>query len=107
MRPGDVVVALLQGASVTKVRPAVVIASSTYLVERPDVLLGILTTKVPATLASTDYLLVDWQSAGLRAPSCFRVYVLTIHRSELTVIGHLSDQDWNRVQACVGAAFSI
>jgi hypothetical protein len=107
LRPGDVVVALLQGASVTKVRPAVVIASSTYLVERPDVLLGILTTKVPATLASTDYLLVDWQSAGLRAPSCFRVYVLTIHRSELTVIGHLSDQDWNRVQACVGAAFSI
>jgi hypothetical protein len=49
----------------TKVRPAVVIASGTYLVERPDVLLGILTTKVPKTLVSTDYLLSDWQSAGL------------------------------------------
>ena len=85
----------------SKVRPAVVIASNTYLVERPDVLLGISTTNVPATIASTDYLLVDWLSAGLRALSCFRAYVLTMHRSELTVIGHLSDQDWNRVQVCV------
>jgi mRNA interferase MazF len=107
LRPGDVVVGLLQGALITKVRPAVVIASSNYLVERPDVLLGILTTKFPATLASTDYLLLEWQAAGLRAPSCFRAYVLTIHRSELTVIGHLSEQDWNRVQACVRTAFSI
>jgi len=38
LRPGDVVVGVLAGALETKVRPAVVIASSTYLVERPDVL---------------------------------------------------------------------
>ena len=107
MSPGDVVVGLLQGALVTKVRPAVIIASSTYLAERPDVLLGILTTKSPATIASTDYLLLDWRSAGLRASSYFRAYILTVHRSELTVIGHLSDPDWNRVQACVRNAFSI
>ncbi len=44
MTPGDVVVGILVGAVETKVRPAVVIASSTYLVERPDVLVGILTT---------------------------------------------------------------
>jgi mRNA interferase MazF len=107
LKPGDVVVGMLPGALETKVRPAVVIASSTYLVERPDVLLGILTTKLPGTVISTDYLLADWQSAGLRAPSCFRAYVLTIHRSALTVIGHLSYQDWNRVRACVRTAFSI
>jgi hypothetical protein len=85
----------------------VVIASTTYLAERPDVLLGILTTRVPETPASTDYLLADWQGAGLRARSWFRAYVLTIHRSELTVIGHLSDLDWKRVQVCVRAAFSV
>jgi mRNA interferase MazF len=101
------VVGTLRGAVETKVRPAVVIASDTYLVERPDVLLGILTTKIPQTLASSDYLLLDWQSAGLRSLSCFRAYVLAIHRSELTVIGHLSDRDWNRVQACIRVAFSI
>jgi mRNA interferase MazF len=84
----------LTGAEETKVRPAVVIASGTYLVERPDVLIGLLTTKLARATTSTDYALVDWQAAGLRAASCFRAYVLTVHRSELTVIGHLGEQDW-------------
>lgn len=44
MKPGDVVVGVLVGARETKVRPAVVVASKTYLAERSDVLLGILTT---------------------------------------------------------------
>jgi hypothetical protein len=33
--------------------------------------------------------------------------VLTIHRSELTVIGHLSERDWTQVRTCVRAAFAI
>ena len=107
MKPGDVVVGVLAGALETKVRPAVVIASSTYLVERPDVLVGILTTKAPKSTTSTDCVLMDWQLAGLRAESYFRAYVLTTHRSELTVIGHLSDRDWTRVKSCVRAAFAI
>ena len=93
-------VGVLAGALETKVRPAVVISSSTYLVERPDVLVGILTTKAPKTTTSTDCVLMDWQLAGLRAESYFRAYVLTAHRSELTVIGHLSDRDWNQVTEC-------
>ena len=55
-RPGDVVVGMLPGSVVTKVRPAVVIASETYLRERPDVLVGIRTTKIPA-LHAVHYLL--------------------------------------------------
>jgi mRNA interferase MazF len=107
LRPGDVVVGVLAGALETKVRPAVVIASSTYLVERPDVLVGILTTKTPKPVTSTDCILIDWRLAGLRAESHFRAYVLTMHRSELTVIGHLSDRDWSHVRARVRAAFAI
>lgn len=80
-------VGILAGAQETKVRPAVAIASTTYLFERRDVLVGILTTKLPKTAATTDYILMDWRAAGLRAESCFRAYVLTAHRSELTVIG--------------------
>ena len=60
---------MLPGAAETKVRPAVVIASDTYLVERPDVLAGILTTKLPRTATATDCVLLDWQSAGLRTVS--------------------------------------
>jgi mRNA-degrading endonuclease toxin of MazEF toxin-antitoxin module len=80
LKPGDVVVGVLVGAKETKVRPAVVIASATYLAERPDAVVGILTTKLPRTPGTTDYVLQDWQSAGLRAQSCFRAYVLTAHR---------------------------
>lgn len=100
------VVGVLVGAQETKVRPAVVIASANYLTERPDVLVGILTTKLPKAPGSTNYILVDWRSAGLGAESCFRAYVLTIHRSELTVIGHLSERDWESVRARVRAAFA-
>jgi hypothetical protein len=50
---------------------------------------------------------MDWQLAGLRAESYFRAYVLTTHRSELTVIGPLSERDWNQVKACVRVAFAI
>jgi mRNA interferase MazF len=107
LKPGDVVVGVLAGALETKVRPAVVIASNAYLVERPDVLVDILTTKPPKPTTATDCVLMDWQLAGLRAVSYFRAYVLTMHRSELTVIGHLSDRDWNRVKACVRAASAI
>jgi hypothetical protein len=68
LKPGELVVAMLPGAVETKVRPAVVIASETYLAERPDVIVGILTTKIPSPLASTDYLLRDWQAEDY-APS--------------------------------------
>lgn len=63
------VVGVLVGAQETKVRPAVVIASATYLSERPDVLVGILTTKLPKLPGTTDYILLDWRSAGVLFPS--------------------------------------
>jgi hypothetical protein len=84
----------------------VVIASATYLSERPDVLIGILTTKMPKAPATTDYALMDWRAAGLRAESCFRAYVLTTHRAELTVIGNLSTRDWEAGKVRVRAAFA-
>ena len=106
MSPGDIVVAALSGAVERKVRPAVVVASETYLVERPDVIVGMLTTRMPAPLASTDYVLQDWHSGGLRAPSCFRAYLLTVHRSQTTVIGHLSWRDWVEVRSGVRTALA-
>jgi hypothetical protein len=98
LSPGDLIVATLPGAVETKVRPAVVIASETYLVERPDIIVGILTSKIPVPLASTDHVLLDWQLVGLRAPSCFRAYILTLHRSQATTIGRLTERDWSAVK---------
>ena len=105
MKAGDVILGTLTGAVKTKVRPAVVIASATYLSERPDVIVGILTTRIPVPLASTDYVLHDWHAAGLRTRSCFRVYALTLHRSNVSVIGRLSTRDWTQVKSRVRTAF--
>lgn len=106
MKPGDVVFGVLEGAIETKVRPAVVIASTAYLTERPDGFGGILKARVPKPPASSDYAIHDWRETGLRAESYFRAWVLTVHRSDLTIIGHGSDRHWYNVKACVGNGFA-
>jgi mRNA-degrading endonuclease toxin of MazEF toxin-antitoxin module len=106
LSPGDVIVATLAGAAETKVRPAVVISSAKYMTEHPDIIVGILTTKIPMPLTQTDYVLRDWTEAGLRAPSCFRVFVLTLPRSNATIIGRLTSHDAAEVQKRIHAAFA-
>ncbi len=68
-KPGDVVTIDFAGALGVKRRPAVVVSSDLYHASRPDVILGVLTTNVGTATTATDYLLQDWQSAGLRAAS--------------------------------------
>lgn len=98
MKPGDVVVALLPGARVAKIRPAVVVSTDLYQQERPDVIVGILTTQAPSPAASTDYLLQEWQSAGLRASSWMRLYLLTVLQADVSVIGRVSPRDWAEIR---------
>jgi mRNA interferase MazF len=106
LRPGDVIIATLAGAVETKIRPAVVICSEKYLAQHSDVIVGILTTKIPALPTETDYVLEDWIAAGLRAPSCFRAFVLTLHRSNATIVGKLTPRDSTEVRRRVRAAFA-
>jgi len=105
LKPGDVIVATLAGAAETKVRPAVVISSANYLSEHSDIIVGILTSKIPQVLTETDYVLRDWAAAGLRTPSCFRAFILTLPVSHATVIGRLSRHDTAEVRNRVRAAF--
>jgi mRNA interferase MazF len=98
LEPGCVVVAELAGARVTKFRPAVVVSSDTYHQQRPDTIVGVLTTQRPRPETETDYLLLDWEQAGLRAPSWFRLYLITIEQPLTTLTGRLSARDWIAVQ---------
>lgn len=91
-------VAMLPGTHLTKVRPAVVVSSELYHRERPDAIVGILTTQVPTPLSSTDYVLSDWREAGLRAASCFRVFLVTVQKADVAVVGRLTDRDWSQIQ---------
>lgn len=73
-QPGDVVVAYFPGAHQSKNRPAVVISTALYHSVRPDVVLSLLTRQIAKANAPTDYVVQDWQMAGLRYPSVFRIY---------------------------------
>ncbi len=105
--PGDVVVVNFPGVTGMKRRPAVVLSSPEYHASRPDVIVGIITSKTAAALGSTDYALQDWAQAGLRIASAFRCFLATLPpAAEPVVVGHLSERDWDAVCACVKTALA-
>lgn len=103
-KPGDVVVLDFPGVTGTKRRPSVVVSSPVYHTSRPDVIVGLITSQT-AEFGPTDYVLQDWSQAGLRIPSVFRSFFATIpSATHPTVVGHLSNRDWQGVCACVRIA---
>jgi mRNA interferase MazF len=105
--PGDVVIVTFPGATGSKTRPAVVLSTSLYHTHRPDVIVGLLTTKINKATTPTDYVLQDWTAAGLRYPTAFRSYLVTLDDGSLPCIGRLSERDWQAIQGCLGRALAI
>ena len=103
-RPGDLVTGDFAGATGVKRRPAVVVSSDRYHSERPDLILGVLTTNLTAATGSTDYILQDWDAVGLSAPSAFRRYFGMAVPSAVRPIGRLSTRDWAEIQTRVRLA---
>ncbi len=104
--PGDVVTVDFPGVTGVKRRPAVVLSSAIYHANRPDVIMGLITTQTTA-LGATDYRLQDWTAAGLRVPSVFRSFIVTLPPSaNLVIIGYLSERDWKGVRACIKLALA-
>ena len=104
--PGDVVTVDFPGITGIKRRPAVVLSSATYHSNRPDVIVGLITSQTKG-LRITDYVLQDWQAAGLRVASVFRSFIVTLPPSaNLVVIGQLSERDWQGVKTCVRVALA-
>ncbi len=103
--PGDVVLVDFPGAEITKRRPAVVVSSESYHSNRPDVILGLLTTRIPPSPCPSDHILKDWKIAGLHHPSCFRSFLITVPAKAIRGIGHLSEADWIEVQNGLRNAF--
>jgi hypothetical protein len=87
----------------------VVVSTDLYNSTRPDVILGELTSLIPAKLDPTDYILQDWAAAGLHRLSMFSVYLDTQMATQIIVpLGKLTDRVWQEVKARLrlGIAFS-
>ena len=105
--PGDVVLLDFPGAQKTKRRPALILSSRVYHCERPDIVLGLITTQINSATSSTDYRLQDWAHARLTRPSAFRSFFVTLPRSAVKLrIGKLSSRDWavvvEKIQLALG-----
>lgn len=107
MKSGTVVTAEFQGVVSTKRRPAVIVSSETYRQERPDVILAVVTSQVSRSNSSIDYILQDWQMAGLHKPSAVRIFLFTLPQNRITEIGNLSDRDFAEVKARLQIAFDF
>jgi mRNA interferase MazF len=107
MKAGTVVTAEFQGVVSTKRRPAVVVSSEAYHRERPDVILAVVTSQINKSISATDYVLQDWQTAGLNKPSAVRIFLFTIPQSKITEIGELSERDWTKVKTRLQIAFNF
>ncbi|WP_293127635.1 type II toxin-antitoxin system PemK/MazF family toxin [Microcoleus sp. bin38.metabat.b11b12b14.051] len=104
--PGDIITVDFPGVTGIKRRPAVVLSSATYHANRPDVIVGLITTQT-TMLGITDYVLQDWEAAGLRAASVFRSFIVTLPpAANLVRIGQLSERDWQGVRVCVKLAIA-
>ena len=101
MKSGDIVTVDFPAVTGIKCRPAVVLSSQTYHTNRPDVIVGLITSQTK-NLGVTDYILQDWQTSGLRVPSVFRSFIVTLPPlANLVVIGKLSEQDSRGIRNCV------
>jgi mRNA interferase MazF len=84
---GEVVWLQFPGVIATKRRPAVVLSSAEYHRVRPDVIVGLITSQISKSNATTDHVLADWASSGLRVPSAFRAFITTLPRSGVALHG--------------------
>ena len=95
------------GSLEAKARPAVIISSDVYHNNRPDVVICFLTSQVAGATAPTDYALHNWKEAGLKQPSAFRAFYVTVRANEVTNVGRLSDEDWSEIKERLKLAIEI
>ena len=78
----------------TKKRPAVVVSSSIFNKQSPDMVILAVTSKINSTVGIGECLIEDWQAAGLLKPSAIKSAISTVEQTlVLRKLGGLSPSD--------------
>jgi mRNA interferase MazF len=94
--------------SATKVRPCVVVSSVAYHRTQPDIVLAAITSNVKRATDTFDYVLQDWQSAGLKFPSAFKPVIFTLDPNRaLHRAGNVSKRDLAVIDEKLRGALSL
>ncbi len=75
-------------------RPAVVISSSAYNLERPDLIIMAVTSQIRPPTAIGELVIQSWQETGLLKPSAIKPVITTIERQlVIKKLGQLNNND--------------
>jgi mRNA interferase MazF len=94
--------------SAAKTRPAIVINSPLYWQIRAEYLLAYVSSQISKADPELDYVLVDWEAAGLLKPSFMRPKIAAIDPTLVVYhVGKLSAHDLSGIDACLRQAMSL
>ncbi len=107
---GDIVLSPFPFSNLTavKTRPAVIMSSAAYHTNERDLILVAITSKILLATGPFDYILRDWQVAGLRTPSALKPVLFTLAPSQVIhTIGALTPADMDQVNRRLRAALGL
>ena len=85
--------------TVTKKRPAVIVSSDKYNVISQDIVIMAITGQMRGRLGVGEFLIEDWQAAGLLKPSAVKSAISTIEQSlVLKLLGRFSSEDLSTLE---------
>lgn len=102
---GDVVLVPFPFTSqaASKRRPAAIVSSRAYAMERPDIILMAITSQLRPVSALGDVWLRDWQAAGLLRPSAVKPVMATLEQSLIIRrLGSLASEDQDVLRQAIG-----
>ncbi|HYG62660.1 MAG TPA: type II toxin-antitoxin system PemK/MazF family toxin [Thermoanaerobaculia bacterium] len=87
----------------SKKRPAVVVSSTAYQRERPDVILMAVTSQIRPSTGLGESLVTHWKDAGLLKPSLLKPILFTLERTlVLRRLGTLRGEDLISLRETLG-----
>lgn len=91
-----------------KVRPALVVSGKIYHANEPDLIIAAITSNISANTGPTDYLISDWQKAGLIRPSVVKASIATIEPSLVKYpLGQIAPSDLREVEIRLKIALEL
>lgn len=78
----------------TKKRPAVVVSSTAYHRNHPDIILMAITSQIKSNMACGEVMLTQWEAAGLLKPSVIKPVFTTVEKNlVIKSLGRLHEDD--------------
>jgi len=102
---GDVVLVPFPFTSqaASKQRPAVIVSSRAYNLERPDLIMMAITSQLRPTPALGEVWLRHWQGAGLIKPSAVKPVIATFEQGlVIRQLGALAAEDQDALRQAIG-----